>query len=167
MKKLILLILAFLFIKTKIGAIVLATIPTAFIHGQVSPESITVTGIGDTHLYQGFVPVFQTTDSSQSIYFSVDIPENTNGSLEVIVEATTNDYTNSAGGTVKVFFKRDTTDVVLQGIPLIALSSGFTGIKPSITMTANASTEQIDIKVRGIPSDTLNWTSHYNLRTHP
>ncbi len=96
-------------------------------------------------------------------YFSVPIPQNTCVNIQVQIQGIKSDYILAISGSLSGVFSRGTGNIIQLGNTLLSLINNFSGVKPSVVLSANISTQSIDIIITSAPTYTVNWTAHFNL----
>lgn len=107
---------------------------------------------------------FETTDSSQTTLFSIDMP----ASSAAIVQVRANAYDNSFGAAamlvVEAGFRRTAEGNIVRATgsggllgATLRTVGDFLFSQPSLDLTANTETNQIDIQARGKASTTIKW----------
>lgn len=93
----------------------------------------------------------QTTNNSDVVVKSIPLAINKAALVTVSCVAARADYSTGIGGTVQAMFLRDTGNVSRSGAQAKTLSGGMSA---TCDLTANPSTQAIDVSVRGEGSQT-------------
>lgn len=101
-----------------------------------------------------------TSNSTQTTAFSIPVPQNKNMIVKIKLLAYQSDYSKSNSGEILGVFVRGTGNVSRDGTLIKNTSGALSGA--GIDMTANTSTQAIDVKISGT-SATVIWNFQIDL----
>src|ERR1700760_3942262 len=116
-------------------------------------------GNSDTTRIHGCVPLLTTVNTiTPTTFFSIPVATNKCVYIEVVISGVKSDYTMATAGSLEGTFSRGSGNIIQQGTSLLSLVNSFTGVKPTAILSANMSTQSIDVILTGAPTFTVNWT---------
>ncbi len=117
-------------------------------------------------IYRAFIDNATTNTNGTSNWTS--IPTNISNDIILIVywSSRIDDFSASYGGSSLMKFIRNGGTISNQGPQKDNLTGNISGTKPSITLTANTGTNNIDINITGKASTNLVWSAYFDLIIH-